>query len=314
VSTPEYLPEPPDDATPALAYGLANEGGDSSNTVLATLLDLIERGYYDTKQATTEKEKLDLSVTKASKRPTKDLEPYEKQVLDFFDELIGDESVAFSEMKDRIPEHDSSWRSKWNNMTSALDEADEGHLAWDRDLRKWRFLLFLVMLAAFAFVVFAYANVERLWFLPTAIGVVTLLVILASGGSKLKRLSPDYRERSSKWQAFAHWTDDFPRLKDDPPATLELWKKILIYGVAFGTAERMIASGRIPAPVLESTDNNSWTYYAMANPHIGDSALAGSSFSSGFSSQVAPESSGGGGGFSGGGGGGASGGGGGGSW
>ena len=30
VGVPEYLPEPPDDATPALAYGLAHEGGDST--------------------------------------------------------------------------------------------------------------------------------------------------------------------------------------------------------------------------------------------------------------------------------------------
>ncbi len=44
-SVPEHLPEPPDDASPALAYGLAHEGGDSTNTVLATLLDLVERGY-----------------------------------------------------------------------------------------------------------------------------------------------------------------------------------------------------------------------------------------------------------------------------
>jgi len=70
-SSPKYVPEPPDEASPALAYGLAHEGDDTSNTVLATLLDLIERGYYDAKQATTEDEKLDLASAKASKRPTK---------------------------------------------------------------------------------------------------------------------------------------------------------------------------------------------------------------------------------------------------
>ena len=64
-------------------------------------------------------------------------------------------------------------------------------------------------------------------------------------------------ERSAKWESFERWTDDFPRLDDDPPATLELWKRILIYGVAFGTADRMIKSGRIPEPVLQSSDG-SW--------------------------------------------------------
>ena len=111
--------------------------------------------------------------------------------------------------------------------------------------------------------------------------------------------------RSAKWQAFERWTKDFPSLKDDPPATLELWKRILVFGVAFGTADRMIKSGRIPAPVLESS-NNTWTsgyFYGGMHRH----RSAARTFSSGFSSQVAPESSsssGGGGGFSGGGGGG----------
>ena len=86
-SAPEYVPQPPDDASPALAYGLAHEGEDSEDTLLATLLDLIERGYYDTKQATTEDEKLDLAITVAGKRPGAKLEPYEQDVLDFFDEL-----------------------------------------------------------------------------------------------------------------------------------------------------------------------------------------------------------------------------------
>ena len=62
-------PSRPTTPRPALAYGLAHEGGDSTDTVLATLLDLVDRGYYDADQATTEKEKLDLSLTVASKRP-----------------------------------------------------------------------------------------------------------------------------------------------------------------------------------------------------------------------------------------------------
>src|SRR6185295_17839527 len=120
-STSKYVPEPPDDASPALAYGLAHEGEDSTNTVLATLLDLVERGYYDTKQATTDDEKLDLAIAKAGKRPQAKLEPYEQDTLDFFDELVGDETVPRSEMKDRIPEHSATWRARWEKMTGSLN-------------------------------------------------------------------------------------------------------------------------------------------------------------------------------------------------
>ena len=157
---------------------------------------------------------------------------------------------------------------------------------------------------------------EEPWFVAGAIGFVNLIGLSALPATRFKRLDPDHVERAAQWQAFAHWTEDFPRLSDDPPATLELWKRILVYGVAFGTAERMISSGRIPEPVVaEASGGSHWSSYAFVGGFSG-SAFDGSSFSSGFSCQVAPQSSssGGGGGFSGGGGGGFSGGGGGGSW
>ena len=128
----------------------------------------------------------------------------------------------------------------------------------------------------------------------------------------LRRLDPTARERNERWTAFKRWTEDFPRLDDDPPATLKLWRRILVYAVAFGTAERVAKSGRIPAPVAaEAASSGVWTSYAIG-AGFGHSF---SGFSSGFASQVAPESSSSGsGGFSGGGGGGFSGGGGGGAW
>jgi uncharacterized membrane protein len=309
-SAPKYVPEPPDDASPALAYGLAHEGDDSNNTVLATLLDLIERGYYDTKNATTEDEKLDLAIKKSSKRPSAKLEPYEQDTLEFFDELVGDDTVALSEMKDKIPEHSATWRARWEKMTGALNAADEGQLKWDRDLNGLSLLVAFAGGVLVAAICLIQRSVEHETWVGTAlIGAIGVAIVALWPARRLKRLAPDFRERTAKWESFQRWTDDFPRLDDDPPATLKLWKRILIYGVAFGTADRMIKSGRIPEPVLQSSD--SWATGYLTGAYVGSTFNAGD-FSSGFSSQVAPESSsGGGGGFSGGGGGGFGGGGGG---
>jgi uncharacterized membrane protein len=312
-STPRHLPEPPDDASPALAYGLAHEGGDSTDTVLATLIDLVDRGYYKATQANTEDEKLDLALAVASKRPKSKLEPHEKQVLDFFDELLEGDTVPMSEMRDRIPEHSDTWRTRWESMTSALDSVDEGQLAWDRNLNGAKWLLILGLVIGFAVIVLCDVAVNERFLVPGVIGLLAVIALAVYPWRRLKRLEPGYGERSAKWRAFERWTKDFPSLKDDPPATLDLWKRILVFGVAFGTAERMIESGRIPAPVMESASGG-WSGYYFAGA-VTHSAFDGGSFGSGFASQVAPESSssGGGGGFSGGGGG-ASGGGGGGSW
>jgi uncharacterized membrane protein len=315
-SVPKYLPGPPDNATsPALAYALAEEGEGSTDTVLATLLDLVDRGYYDVSSATTEDEKLDLAITKSEQRPADDeLATHERITLSFFDELIDDKTVALSEMKDLIPKHDAGWRTRWTTMTKALDEVEGGELEWDRSYAGWELVALLPVGAAFVLLAIASVEVRGNLIWPLVIGIPTCLALLVYPSNSLKRLSAKSRERNASWKAFARWTDDFPRLDDDPPATLALWKRILVYAVAFGTAERMIESGRIPAPVTaEATSGVGWSAYAFTGSTF--HSLDGSSFGSSFSSHVAPESSssGGGGGFSGGGGG-ASGGGGGGSW
>ena len=316
---PEYLPEPPDDAGPALAYGLAREGGDSTDTVLATLLDLVERGYYSTKETQTEKEKLDIAIKIADDRPlTANLERYEAETLEFFDALVGKKQMPLSEMADSLPKHSALWRGRWERMTEKLDAAEEQHLSWDRDLRWLRLPILLGLIAGYWYLIAVHLDLEDSFpWIATTIGVVALIGVAMYPGRRLRRIGIEHSERAARWAAFARWTEEFPKLEDDPPATLELWKRILVYGVAFGTAERMIASGRIPEPVLAASGAAGGWSSAVLHGNFSSSSFDGSSFGSGFASQVAPpasSSSGGGGSFSGGGGGGFSGGGGGGSW
>ena len=143
-------------------------------------------------------------------------------------------------------------------MTGSLDAADDGQLEWDRNLNPLSLLVAFVGGVLVAVICLIQNNVEGKWFIAAAIGAIGVAIVALWPSRRLRRLAPEYRERSAKWESFQRWTDDFPRLEDDPPATLELWKRILIYGVAFGTADRMIKSGRIPEPVLQSSDG-SWS-------------------------------------------------------
>lgn len=311
VDVPEYLPEPPEDVPPALAYAFAREGEYDQRVVLASMLDLVDRGYYEARPAPGDE--LDLEVRLAEERPaTTDLEEHEVATLDFFDRLLGHDWVAVGKMKDRVPKHSSSWRNRWQDLNDKLDEAETSFMGWDRDLTTWRALLVLLFGAAavlFTWLVWSRTNQIAI---PVAGLIATVGLMCAPPGVWLKRLDAESRLRSARWHAFDRWTADFPRLHDDPPATLKLWRRILVYAVAFGTAERIAKSGRIPAPVAEEAQSGGyWTSYAF----YGAGFASFSDFGSGFSSQVAPESSSSGGsGFSGGGGGGFSGGGGGGAW
>jgi len=311
---PEYLPEPPEDIPPALAYAMAEEGKYDDRIVLATLLDLVDRGYYSSRAAAGED--LDLEIRIAEDRPQGEgLEGYEVATIDFFDKLLGSNSVALGKMSDRIPKHSSVWRSRWEDLNEKLDQAEDAHISWDRDFNGLRVLIVLGVIVVLGVITLLAYSRTHLLAVPLITLVWTLLLIFAVPGSWLKRLMPGPRERQAQWKAFEEWTRDFPRLDDDPPSTLKLWRRILVYAVAFDTAERVAKSGRIPPPVVEEAASSGlWTSYAVGSGF--GHGFGG--FSSGFSSQVAPQSTsssgGGGGGFSGGGGGGFSGGGGGGAW
>lgn len=305
---PEYLPEPPEDVPPAVGYAIAHEGNYDQRIVLATLMDLVDRGFYEARPAAGED--LDLEIRRGDRSGVAGLQPYETETLGFFDELIGDEWVALGAMSDRIPKHSSTWRTRWQSLNGSLEDAEEGAISWDRDYRGARALIALAAVIVFgALIALIWARTHRIGIPVTGL-VATLLLIFVPPSNWLRRLEPAARERNERWSAFEKWTRDFPRLEDDPPATLKLWRRILVYAIAFGTAERVAKSGRIPAPVAEEAASSGlWTSYAITSGSFG-SGFGG--FSSGFASQVAPESSsgssgggGGGGGFSGGGGGGA---------
>ena len=305
---PEYLPEPPEDVPPAVGYAIAHEGDYDQRIVLATLMDLVDRGFYEARPAAGED--LDLEIRRGERSGVAGLQPYETETLEFFDELVGDEWVTLGSMSDRIPKHSSTWRTRWQSLNGSLEDAEEGAISWDRDYRGLRALIALAAMIVFGLLIaLIWARSHRIGIPVTGL-VATLLLIFVPPSNWLRRLEPAARERNERWSAFEKWTRDFPRLEDDPPATLKLWRRILVYAIAFGTAERVAKSGRIPAPVAdEAASSGLWTSYAITSGSFG-SGFDG--FSSGFASQVAPESSsgsggggGGGGGFSGGGGGGA---------
>ena len=316
VDVPKYLPEPPEDVSPALAYAYANEGEFDDRLVLATLLDLVDRDFFDAKAS--EGKEMDLVLSIPADRPADTgLEKYERKAMDFFDDLLKEGPCELGKLKDRIPQHSDSWRQRWESLTNALDEVEKGNLGWSRTLVNARSTLAMTAFLGYLAILMAYFGRTHLVSIPLFAMVAGMLFVYLLPQRFLKQMNPASRIKNAEWTAFAQWTKDFPRLSDDPPATLLLWRRILVYAVAFGTADRLIGSGRIPAPVVEEAMTGGiWLYPSLSGM---DSGITPSfeGFASGFASQVAPvqssSSGGGGGGFSGGGGG-FSGGGGGGAW
>ena len=257
-------------------------------------------------------ERLDLRLSIPEERPQlDDLTEYEREALEFFDGLLEEGPADLGRLKDAYPSTPEV-ADEVGELRESLDRAEEGKLEWDRDLTRARSLLAFVALAGYIVIGLAYWDRTHQVAIPIFAALAGLLFIYLQPATSLKRLDPASRARHAQWNSFA--ADErlpaaFGRPAGDAPAVADL-----VYAVAFGTAEKVIASGRIPEPVMREATSGVWLVPHLGGVHSGVTPSF-DGFASSFTSQVAPQSSssGGGGGFSGGGGG-FSGGGGGGAW
>ena len=319
---PQYLTEPPDELEPALVPSLLAQRTVANRELFAaTLFDLIRRGRYRTTGVTTTEGREEVDDVQLSAGPAKDLElsKVDVPVTTIFDRLLEKGPFRLSEASEivaKLGEDDRRWYNLQSRTFDAAVAGDVSTRAW------WRgpgyALKFLVVL------VFAVVGGLLLWsgirnlieppltrgdLIRTGVGIALLInavICLALPISVWRRRVPQAQADAERWEAFHDYLRDFPRLDEKPADTIVLWERYLVYGIAFGFADRVMAAAKVSFPAVAQ----SGVYSGMST------GLYAGSFASAFAFPApASQSSGGGGGFGGGGGGGGSfGGGGGGAW
>ena len=76
------------------------------------------------------------------------------------------------------------------------------------------------------------------------------------------------RLEAERWDAFRRYLTDFPRLQDAPPATLELWERFLVYGIAFGIAERVLQGAQLHMPRGAARPEHDLLDHARRRPRL----------------------------------------------
>ena len=101
-----------------------------------------------------------------------------------------------------------------------------------------------------------------------------LNAVVVAGALTQRRL---WHRRSSagegeaeRWQAFRRYLTDFPRLQEAPPATIELWERFLVYGIAFGIADQVLQAAHILMP--EELAQASSIYWISPGGNLGSGA------------------------------------------
>jgi uncharacterized membrane protein len=319
----EYEQEPPTDTKAALVPALLRQGGDAGSfEFTATLFDLIRRGVYTSKPVTTERKiwgglrheqvaDLELSAGKDD-----GLTPWEQNVASVVNGVLNGGAERLSSFRDRIESQRTTMAPRFRSFKSNIGK-DVASRRWFRSGGIVPLALAVLLFLVGAFVAFGIAaNRWRptyvrwhdviLLGLGAAAVIDVVVLVVALGHRRLwKKCTPAAAAEAERWEAFRRYLTDFPRLDEAPPATLALWESYLVYGIAFGIADRVLQAAHLSMP--EQLAQASSIYWISPNGDLGSGAtsMGIGDLASGFGSALAPPSSGSGGGGGGGGGGGA---------
>jgi uncharacterized membrane protein len=329
----EYEQEPPTDTEPALVPPLLRQDRTpGSPEFTATLFDLIRRGRYKSTPVTTERKTwgglrheqvADLQLTVGDTSVT--LARFEEPIADVLDSVLDADGERLSQLRNRIEDNRTENAKRFTTFKSRVGTAMRQH-RWYTDAGAGALGTALAAFAATAVVLLwigidgwrpgspRWSDVVLVALGGCAIANAVMVGIALTRVRLWRRRTKSGQTEAERWDAFRRYLTDFPRLQDVPPATLELWERYLVYGIAFGIAERVLQGAHLHMP--EELHNQSTIFWISPTGDLGSgpSALAIGDLSSGFGSALTPpssSSSGFGGGFSGGSGGGGGGGGGG---
>ncbi|MBD0339120.1 MAG: DUF2207 domain-containing protein [Thermoleophilia bacterium] len=327
----QYEHEPPGDLAPALVAPLLGQRTSAgAPEFTATLFDLVRRGRYRAEPRTTERstwaglrsEQIsDLELSAGEEVPET---PWERQVTEVVDDALGGAPGLLSELSESIAERRTTNAKRFREFQQEV-ASEIGRRGWFENRGRWLLGAGAASLLAVGALLFflgvdGAAPGELRWgtLVRVGLGVALGLNGIVLGAAALRTPVGRRRARAAqadaeRWTAFRRFLADFPRLEEAPPASLELWERYLVYGIAFGLAERVLRAAQLHMPA--ELHDQSAIYWIDSGGSLGSgpTSFGIADLVSSLGSSLAPPASsgGGGGGFSGAGGGGGGGGGGG---
>ncbi len=309
-----YYRELPADYTPAELGALWRFGSVQPADFVATILDLIRRGYL--KEETTTGQRFlhhDELYTLTRSNKADGLAPHESEALTilFGSGSTGGEQVTIDRRKGLPEEAKKRMAGRFSQWTHLVSAAAGGRGFFDPTSMVMRWVALGVGIAALAggFWLAVMLGAGGAPESVTAGGIATVVsgLVLTAGSGAVRRRSQRGADDLRRWQGFKRFLLDFSEMRRAEIPALTMWERYLVYAVPLGAADRVIAQLKKVYPAEElarSPGLQSWV--STSGGGHGDPLGSLSGFTTAFASATssATSPSGGGGGFSGGGGGG----------
>lgn len=238
----EYFRELPDNYTPAVAGAVIERTKIKPEHLFAEIMDLVRKDFlemHEEESVDLRGRKVSRTILKKTDAETSNLKSYEKFVLDWYIDELGDGTEVVMEDVEKYisnKKNAKAFYSKYKTWCRDISkELKNIGITYDKNKKfpvflglATGFLMFIsgVSLANFfgdgRFIVFTFTAVPFIIFVTSR-----------------KHLSFFAEEAYARWNAFRKFLVDYSNLEEAKLASIHLWEHYFVYAIALGVAEKV---------------------------------------------------------------------------
>ena len=246
----EYFRELPDDYTPAVAGAVVSRTAIKPEHLFATVMDLVRKDFLELIEEGNQ-----TILKRTEERDFTSLKPYEKYVLDWYINDMGDGVEVVLENVEKYisgSRNAKKFYSKYQVWYKGVaDDLKNLGIVKAKSKKIPMFLGIFTGFLMFPGGVFMAQFFGEPKFMIFTFGAIPFIIF---SGSK-RKLSLEAEEAYARWSAFKKFLVDYSNLEEAKTASIHIWEHYFVYAVALGVAEK-VARAYKKISALRGEDEN----------------------------------------------------------
>ena len=230
----EYFRELPDDYTPAVAGAVVSRTAIKPEHLFATVMDLVRKDFLELIEEGNQ-----TILRRTEERDFTSLKPYEKYVLDWYINDMGDGMEVVLENVEKYisgSRNAKKFYSKYQVWYKGVaDDLKNLGIVKAKSKKIPTLLGVFTGFLMFPGGVFMAQKFGEPKFMIFTFGAIPFIIF---SGSK-RKLSLEAEEAYARWSAFKKFLVDYSNLEEAKTASIHIWEHYFVYAVALGVAEKV---------------------------------------------------------------------------
>lgn len=230
----EYFRELPDDYTPAVAGAVVSRTAIKPEHLFATVMDLVRKDFLELIEEGNQ-----TILRRTEERDFTSLKPYEKYVLDWYINDMGDGMEVVLENVEKYisgSRNAKKFYSKYQVWYKGVaDDLKNLGIVKAKSKKIPTLLGVFTGFLMFPGGVFMAQKFGEPKFMIFTFGAIPFIIF----SSSKRKLSLEAEEAYARWSAFKKFLVDYSNLEEAKTASVHIWEHYFVYAVALGVAEKV---------------------------------------------------------------------------